>query len=132
MHVDIATETPALPAASAKRAWARTLEGALDELFGGDAGVGTGAGGGGTPPPTQEPTGPLTASERSLREAITAPVAGGEGATGVLPLGMAVVVAIVWAFAWWRWRSGWWTPIARPAAASLSPKAAPVASYPPR
>ena len=52
-------------------AWARTLEGALDELFGGDAGVGTSTGGGGTPPPTQEPTGPLTASERALREAIS-------------------------------------------------------------
>lgn len=52
-------------------AWARTLETALDELFGGDAGVGTGDRGGSTPPPTQEPTGPLTASERALREAIS-------------------------------------------------------------
>ena len=50
-------------------AWARTLEGALDELFGGDAGVGSGTGG--TRPPTQEPTGPLTGQERALREAIS-------------------------------------------------------------
>ncbi|MET7247932.1 ABC transporter permease, partial [Methylobacterium sp. EM32] len=33
MHVDIATETPALPAASAKRAWARTLDNALGPLI---------------------------------------------------------------------------------------------------
>ncbi len=33
MHVDIATETPALPAASANRAWARTLDTALGPLI---------------------------------------------------------------------------------------------------
>ncbi|WP_236572109.1 UPF0182 family protein [Janibacter melonis] len=55
-------------------AWARTLEGALDQLFEGDSGADAPSGGddGGTQPPKgeQEPTGPLTSKERALRAAI--------------------------------------------------------------
>lgn len=50
-----------------KIAWARTLEGALDELFGGDSGAGAQPS---DPTPTQQPVGPLTSKEKALRAAI--------------------------------------------------------------
>ena len=56
-------------------AWGQSLDGALDELFGGDAGVDEGGGGGGDEPPAEpeEPAEPknLTADEKKLRAAIS-------------------------------------------------------------
>lgn len=56
-------------------AWGQSLDGALDELFGGDAGVGEGGDAGGDEPAEEpkEPTEPknLTADEKKLRAAIS-------------------------------------------------------------